>query len=92
MWADSLSLAEVVSPLVEPDDNSELGAGRVGVLPEPTTLDVLISQTAAAVGATVPRRVGGRPIERFPKLASRVVAEGVFWRPRGDKGAMPDHR
>ncbi len=57
MWADSLSLGQC-TPLVEPTDDSTVAAGRVGVLPKATTLEGLIRQTAAAVGATDPRRVG----------------------------------
>ena len=76
MWADSLSL-EACLPLVEPDDDSDLGAGRVGVLPEPTTLGALILQTAATVGATAPRRVGA-PEQAVSKVGFACGSGGSF--------------
>lgn len=65
MWADTFGL-QSCAPLLEPADDLEWGAGRVGTLPKPSTLPALIEQAARAVGATAPRRVGnaGQPISK----------------------------
>lgn len=84
MWADSLSLTEC-GFLIEPDGDNELGAGRVGVLPEPTTLDELIRRTATAVGATDPRRVG--PADQpVTKVGFACGAGGSFLSDASRKG------
>lgn len=57
MWADRLGLKSV-RPLVVTDEASGDGAGRYGRIGEPLTLGQLVSQAAAAVGATSPRQVG----------------------------------
>jgi dinuclear metal center YbgI/SA1388 family protein len=57
MWADSVGLQQSTA-LLEPAEDLQWGAGRAGMLPKPTTLQTLIEQTARAVGATAPRRVG----------------------------------
>ncbi len=80
MWADALSLTSI-EPLVDasdlPTDDSVVGAGRVGRLPESISLDQLVRQAAGVVGAATPRRVGAadRPVS---KIALACGSGGSF--------------
>ena len=78
MWATSLELANV-SVLIEKDPGSESGdgAGRVGRLSMPLSLDDLVRRLAVQVGATSPRRVG--PADQLvSKVAFACGSGGTF--------------
>ncbi len=76
MLADSLSLQQCDS-LVLPEDDSRLGAGRVGLLPETTSLKKLIADVAGTVGASAPRRVGRADL-RVSKVGFACGSGGSF--------------
>ena len=76
MWAESLGLQNC-KPLIESDDPTELGAGRVGTLSQPMTLIELVSKTSNHVGATVPRRVGAAD-QAVNKVAFACGSGGTF--------------
>ena len=78
MWANSLGLKSVV-PLIlqDPSSDSSDGAGRVGKLSEPISLDELVRRLASDVGATTPRRVGAAD-QKITKVAFACGSGGTF--------------
>ncbi len=77
MWADSLGLQSVTS-LVPQDPQAGIdGAGRVGKLSQPMSLDQLVRQVASHVGATSPRRVGSAD-QQVTKVAFACGSGGTF--------------
>jgi dinuclear metal center YbgI/SA1388 family protein len=76
MWADRLGLGSV-EPLLIADEASGDGAGRVGCLPEPTTLGQLIAGASAAVNAASPRVVG-ESNQQVSKVALACGSGGSF--------------
>ena len=58
LWANKLSLQQCDALIANANDDSAPGAGRVGKLPEPCSLESLILTLATSVGSNSPRRVG----------------------------------
>ena len=59
-WAERIGLSaiEPLIPREEPEADPGLGAGRLGILPEPRPLNVVVETAARSVGAKMPRLVG----------------------------------
>ncbi|MDG2222103.1 MAG: Nif3-like dinuclear metal center hexameric protein [Rubripirellula sp.] len=57
-WADQLQLTEIQTLLPVDDGQDDLGAGRMGAIAGPTTLEQLAQRSATLVHASAPRLVG----------------------------------
>jgi dinuclear metal center YbgI/SA1388 family protein len=67
-WAEQLQLTEIETLLPVDEDEDGLGAGRLGMLVGPVTLEQLAQRSAALVNASAPRLVG-----QADAVASRVA-------------------
>ena len=80
-WSERLNLTDVV-PLIDNenqgnDPDANLGAGRCGRLPEPSTAAELLRTLAESVGANCPRLVGP-PDQVIKKVAFACGSGGTF--------------
>ncbi len=77
MWARELDLRDVAPLVVDPAaDDTSLGSGRYGRLPEPLTVESLAAAAAAVAGTDQCRTVGARP--SVSKVAIACGSGGSF--------------
>lgn len=77
MWAEMLGLQSILPLVALSDDDPQIGSGRFGKLPEPMTLQALLSIATTAVGANSPRRVG-RGDQVVERVALACGSGGTF--------------